>query len=120
MLVSYINEYEEQIFKGDTQFIPRKGDTVQLEDEYYEVKDVIWDLSTSVISVVLAVPKIRKIESAPNDVSGRLNEMQRAIIDLNKRQGDSEKKARTLNEQLVSVRTKINAIPKPKPQQDNR
>jgi hypothetical protein len=114
MKVIYLNEYNEELLAKEGTFIPRVNDTVPIGDENLLVEEVIWNPATEVAVVVLGEPRIVKSGKKEVDLSGRLNEMNRSILELSKRQDASEKKNRLLNEQLVSVRTAIRNQPKPK------
>lgn len=117
MRIIYINEYDEELLDIESVFIPRVSDTVLIGGERNIVDEVIWNPGTEIALVVLVEPRIRKQGSQEVDVSGRLNEQHRAILELNKRQDANEKKSRALSEQLVSVRTAIRNQPKPKKQE---
>lgn len=115
MRVIYQTEYDEDLLDTDSPYLPRIGDTVLVDEKnQFQVKDVIWNAKTQIAVVVIGEPEIRKSEQAGNDLSGRLNEMHRSILTLNKRLDASEKKSRNLTEQLVSVRTQLRTQQKPK------
>lgn len=115
MRVIYQTENDEDLLDSESSFIPRVGDTVLVdEDNQFVVKEVIWNAKTQIALVVVGEPALRKAAATGSDLSGRLNEMQRAIMSTNKRLDATEKKNRSLSEQLVSIRTHVRNQPKPK------
>lgn len=114
MKVIYKTEYEEELLIATATCAPPVGQTVVIWEERYVVKDVEWYPHEDAALVIVG-EKSFKQSQVSEDISGRLSEMNRAILDVSKRQDASEKKARSLNEQLVTVRTAIRSLPKPKP-----
>jgi septal ring factor EnvC (AmiA/AmiB activator) len=107
MQVRYVDEYGNGLFWGETKqpIAPNVGDTVILEEEEYRVKSRTFLPEEEVVVIELTQNQVRS--KAPDEVGDRLKEMQRAIVEVNKRQDSQEKKSRLLREQLVSVRTHL-------------
>ncbi len=110
MKVIYINEYDEELVNKESSYIPPIGSTVLIDDiDQLVVKEVVWNVKTEVAIVTVGEPKIRKVTESDSNIPGRLNVMDRNIIDLDKRLKASERTHQELSEQLVSVRTKLKA-----------
>jgi hypothetical protein len=87
--------------------VPRIGETVVLVQEY-RVKDVIWDAASDDVIVEITQNLVKAAKEINDGTSGRLAEMQRAIVAVTKRQDTTEKKGRMLTEQVVTIRKHIN------------
>jgi len=108
MKIHYQDEYGEDLYIAyNTVTVPRIAETVVITDEDYRVKEVRWMVEGDYVVVTVTQNLIRS-RDPENDNSGRLAEMQRAIVAVNKRQDVSEKKNRMLTEQVVTVRKHIN------------
>lgn len=109
MKIYYQDEYGEELYVAyNKNAVPRIGETVVLVQQY-RVKDVIWDAASDDVIVEVTQNLIRASKEISNDnTSGRLTEMNRAIVALGKRQDTAEKKSRMLTEQVVTVRKHIN------------
>jgi len=112
MQIRYVDEYGVGLYWGQTPqpIAPVIGDTVIIEEEEYRVKSRTFFPEKDVAVVELTQNQVKP--KAPDEVGGRLQEMQRAIVDINKRQDSQEKKSRLLREQLVTVRQYIRNQPK--------
>ena len=108
MKIHYQDEYGESILTAYNKTgVPRIGETVRIGDEDYRVKNVTWIADFDDVIVEITQNLVRQRESGNGD-SNRLAEMNRAILETNKRQDVQEKKHRLLNEQIVSIRSHIN------------
>lgn len=107
MKLIYEDDYGNQLRLPDAVHIPRMGESVLVDGEYYKVTDVTWDVSGDSVTVSYKENVVRSVDIAEND-TGRLNRVNNAIVALNKRQDASEKKTRALTEQVGSVRKHIN------------
>lgn len=111
MKIIYEDEYGETIYQSAQDVpaaqIPTTSDTVVIDDEDWRVKSRVFHVKENTVVVVITQNMIRSKDAASND-SGRLNEMNRVILDLSKRQDASEKKGRMLTEQISTVRKHIN------------
>lgn len=111
MKIIYEDEYGETIYQSAQDVpaaqIPTASDTVVIDDEDWRVKSRVFHVKENTVVVVITQNMIRSKDAASND-SGRLNEMNRVILDLSKRQDASEKKGRMLTEQISTVRKHIN------------
>lgn len=107
MKIHYQDEYGEQIGVPDIMpFLPLNGDIVVVDGEDWYVKSrTFYNGKGIVVTVTHAATRTSSAEPAPND---RLGEANSAIIAVNKRQDANEKKTRSLNEQIASVRKHIN------------
>jgi hypothetical protein len=104
MQILYQDEYGEQLYLSESGYIPAIGDTVNLDDEDWRVRSRTFIPMQSVVVIELTQNMI-KSSVKDDDNSGRLAEMQNAIMATNKRQDGQDKKHRLLSEQLVSMRT---------------
>ena len=107
MKINYHNEYADLIHSVNSDMAPSVGQAVIFEDEEYRVKNVIWMIERDYIIVELTQSMVKSTQKESTD-SGRLNQINNAILAVNKRQDASEKKGRALNEQIGSVRKHIN------------
>jgi len=107
MQIIYQDEYGTGVYWGQSSYPANVGDSVIVEDEEYYVKSRVFFPQDDKIVITVTQNLIRSRDTG-NDNSGRLAEMQRAIVDITKRQDSSEKKGRMLNEQVVAVRKHIN------------
>jgi hypothetical protein len=107
MQVRYVDEYGSGLFWGQTPqpIAPVIGDTVIIEQEEYRVKSRTFLPEEDVVVIELTQNQVRSAE--PNEVGGRLKEMQRAIVEVNKRQELTDKRVKSLREQAMSVRQHI-------------
>ena len=116
MQVRYIDEYGTGLYWGQTAqpIAPMVGDAVIIEDEEYRVKSRTF-LPEKDEVVIEVTQNIVKSRDAEDSTTGRLAEMQRAIVDINKRQDLAEKRTKSLREQAMSIRQHIRSNqPKPK------
>ena len=108
MKIYYQDEYGEELYVAyNKNAVPRIGETVVLVQEY-RVKDVIWDAASDDVIVEITQNLVRAAKEINDGTSGRLAEMQRAIVAMTKRQDTTEKKGRMLTEQVVTIRKHIN------------
>ena len=113
MQILYQDEYGEQLFLSEGGHIPAIGDTVNLDDEDWRVRSRTFIPMQTMVVIELTQNLVKPKKE--DDNSGRLAEMNNAIIAINKRQDISDKKSRMLKEQLVTVRQHIRRnTPKPK------
>lgn len=123
MLIIFQDEYEELLRTVHDTMIPRVGDTLLIDSQdEWQVISVTWktELSDSqkferVIISVKPTEDIRTPRETKVDDSGRLREMSNAIIQINARLDESDKKARLTRDSLSSVRSHVKRnTPKPK------
>jgi hypothetical protein len=107
MKLIYEDDYGNIYNAGTANYIPRIGDTLMFDEEYFNVTDVVWDVIAETITVHYKENVIRSVKISENNTD-RLNAVNNAILALNKRQDESEKKTRALTEQVGSVRKHIN------------
>ncbi len=109
MIVQYEDEYETVLFNAvtDTTVLPNIGDRVIVGSNEYMVKMKTFypDAGGVVITLAENATQAPVVESKE---SGRLNQVNAAIMQTNKRIDATDKKNRALNEQLVTVRKHIN------------
>lgn len=105
MNIVYVDEYGEEIYRHKSGNVPYNGDTVSFGDEDWKVKSREFLPKEDSIRVEITQNMVKS--KSTDDSSGRLAEMQRAIVDIGKRQNTQEKKSRLLSEQLVTVRTHL-------------
>jgi len=108
MQIIYKDEYGVSLYWGASTHPANIGDTVIIEDEEYRVKSRIFSPIKDEIIIVMTQGSVRTPVSETASDAGRLNQVNSAIMQTNKRIDATEKKNRALNEQLVSVRKHIN------------
>ena len=109
MKIYYQDEYGEELYVAyNKNAVPRIGESVVIDKEEYRVKDVIWDDASDDVIVAITQNLIKAAKVTTDDTTGRLAEMQRAIVAVTKRQDSNEKKGRMLTEQVGSIRKHIN------------
>lgn len=118
MQVRYVDEYGVDLFNPTDNpfkdfFPPSVGDTVVIEEDEYRVKSRTFHPYHNVVVIEMTQNLVRS-KSSNDEEDGRLKEMQRAIVEVNKRQDQHEKTSRILREQLVSVRQYIRRNNRPK------
>lgn len=116
MKIHYQDDYYETIYTAyNKDVVPRIGDSIVFSDEDYRVKDVIWAIEIDEVIVVITQNIIRAKKDDGTDT--RLAEVKNAILSIDKKVNAQEKKNKSLNEQLVSVRsylkTQKEKAPKP-------
>lgn len=105
MKIHYQDEYHETIYTAyNKEVVPRIDDSIMFNDEDYRIKDVIWAIEIDEIIVVVTQNLINK-QKDDGSTDTRLAEVNRAILNLDKKVNAQEKKGKLLSEQLVSVRT---------------
>ena len=108
MTVKYVDEYENELkISGKSSFLPLAGDSVEIDNEEWQVKARTFypELDLVIISLTQSSPRTMQAESVDK---ARLNKMQDAIMNLTKRQDAQEKKTRTITEEVVQVTQHIN------------
>ena len=112
MKTNYEDEYGNIVITSRTSFIPGIGDTIIIEDEEYFVKSRIFNPIEEVVTVMITQNMI-KPKGKEDNFTGRLAEMNSAILRINSRQDVSEKKNRVINEKLGAVKQKISQRSQP-------
>ena len=107
MKIHFQDEYGEILHSMDADVVPRVGEIVMFRDEDYRVKSVIWIIEHGYVIVEVTQNAIRTVQKE-SDNSARLNDMNNAILAVNKRQDASEKKGRAITEKVTSIRKHIN------------
>lgn len=113
MQILYVDEYGEDLYLSEGGIIPSIGDTVSLEDEDWKVKSRTFVPMQTAVVIELTQTYL-KSKTEEDGVGGRLQEMQRAIIEVKGRQDKQEKRTKSLREQAMSIRQHIRNLPKPK------
>jgi septal ring factor EnvC (AmiA/AmiB activator) len=108
MKIHYEDEYGTKLYWGSEEaFPPMPGDMVVISGEEWIVKHRSFIPEEQTI-IVLVTENIARVRHSENSETGRLREVQNAIVAVNKRQDASDKKSRSLNEQIGSIRKNIN------------
>lgn len=111
MKIIYQDEYGEEIYRSQQDIpsstIPNIGDTIVIDDEDWRVAERIFHPKQNTVVIEITQNLFRSQQKTAAD-TGRLAEMNRAIVELSKRQDSTEKKNRALTEQFVTVRKHIN------------
>jgi len=117
MIIQYLDDYEEELLEVESSYMPQVGNSVLIgnTDEWI-VQKVTWNADSNIGVVRLKLSEdIRTPRETKVDDSGRLREMSNAIIQINKRLDESDKKARLTRDSLSSVRSHVKRnTPKPK------
>jgi len=117
MIIHYLDDYEEELLEVESSYMPQVGNSVLIgnTDEWI-VQKVIWNADSNIGVVRLKLSEdVRTPRETKVDDSGRLREMSNAIIQINKRLDESDKKARLTRDSLSSVRSHVKRnTPKPK------
>ena len=119
MIIQYLDDYEEELLEVESSYMPQVGNSVLIgnTDEWI-VQQVTWNADSNIGVVRLKLSEdIRTPRETKVDDSGRLREMSNAIIQINKRLDESDKKARLTRDSLSSVRSHVKRNT-PKPSKD--
>ena len=110
MRIFYKDEYETTLFDTESTAIPAVGNLVVFHSEDYTVKSIVWDIEYGYVNIYLSqsISDSKYTSASASNNTGRLAEMNNAIIQANKRQDVSEKRARALTEQVGGIRRHIN------------
>ena len=113
MKVIYEDDYGNRTYN---QFVAVPGDIVMIDGEDWLVKTRFYDLANDELLISLTQKSVReKVEESKDGTTGRLSEMQRAIVDVKKRLDSQDKLTKSLREQAMSIRQHIRSNqPKPK------
>jgi len=115
MNVYYLDEYDVELLKINSDLIASVGDTVIIDDEEYRVKARSIYPDKNTIAITLTQNTVRT--SQKEDVnSARLAEVGNAIIKANKRIDEVQKKNTVLTEQVGTLKRNLNAAIKQTPQ----
>lgn len=111
MKIKYIDNYGEDLLDNDSPYMPRLGDSVHIGNiDEWIVTQVTWnaDSNIGVVELTLAedIPSIREAKQA--DTSGRLDKMQNAIFEVQRKHDELRKKHRGLKDQVSNVRSHVN------------
>lgn len=113
MKIYYQDEYGEEIYVGNSTMMPQANDVINIEDEDWRVVSKTFYPEHN--SIVVSITQNQVKSKAPTEDGDRLKEMQRAIVDVNKRQDLQEQRTKNLREQAMSIRQHIRQNqPKPK------
>jgi hypothetical protein len=104
MKIHYKDEYEIELFIHSSDVVPRKKDAIILGDIDYFVKSVVYFPEEDFIEVILAEAIGREFKEDDN-ISGRLNEMQTAILANQRAYESLHKDHKSLRRQVSTVRT---------------
>ena len=109
MKIDYEDEYGNKLYwsSGEDFLPPAPGDTVIIEDQEWIVRSRTF-IPKELTVVIYVSENIMRPQRPDNSETGRLREMQNAILAVNKRQDTTEKRSRALNEQIGSIRKNIN------------
>ena len=110
MFIEYKDEYDTQIFwhSKDTAYPANVGDTVVFNEEEYRVQSRVYYPKENQMSIVVTQSSARAPVAEKAVDAGRLNQLNAAIINTNKRIDASDKKSRAVTEQVGSIRKHIN------------
>jgi len=107
MKIQYEDEYGELIYDAYTDVVPCAGDTIIFANEHFRVKCISWVIEHNYV-IIEVTQNIVKSGKKDDNNSGRLTEINNAILAITKRQEAGEKKGRALTEQVVTIRKHIN------------
>lgn len=107
MLIKYEDDYGVYLTQQECNYPPSVGDSVIIQDDEYRVAGRTFIPASNIIIISVTQNSVKATLKVDNN-SGRLSEMNSAIMALNKRQDLNEKKGRALTEQISTVRRHIN------------
>ena len=108
MQIIYKDEYGVSLYWGASTHPANVGDTVIIEDEEYRVKSRIFSPEKDEIIIIVGQGSYRAPVAESAVDAGRLNQLNAAIINTNKRIDATDKKSRAITEQVGSIRKHIN------------
>jgi hypothetical protein len=115
MRIYCIDEYESVIYDGESASTPRIGESIFFADNEYKIKDVTWHLGNSTVVISVSQTEDRIVQEKDTSV-GRLNEINNAIIALNKKHKTNEEVITNLSDQVSFLKKTL----KQKVYQDNK
>lgn len=107
MTIIYEDEYGTELYRATSIMLPTIGDSVIISNESYRVVARVMHPEHDTVVISVTQNSVREKLSVTGDTT-RLNQLGSAILAINKRQDVSEKKARTLGEQVGAVKKHIN------------
>lgn len=108
MLIIYKDDYDVELFRGNTGFVPNAGDLIVINDEDWMVVNRVFHPNEDRLEVILKEPlRVRVQKESTN--SDRLTQLSNSIIGISGRQESTEKKTRMLAEQISIIRKHINS-----------
>lgn len=108
MNIIYQDEYGTGVYWGASTHPANIGDTIIVDQEEYRVKSRVFFPQEDKIVITVSQGSYRAPVAESSADNGRLNQVNAAIMQTNKRIDATEKKNRALNEQIVTVRKHIN------------
>lgn len=106
MQIIYQDEYGVGVYWGPSSYPAGIGDAVIVDNEEYRVKSRVFYPQDDKIIITITENMVMSVQKESAD-TGRLNTLNNAIIAVSRRQDVSEKKNKTLNGQVASVRQYI-------------
>ena len=109
MQIIYQDEYGSGVYWGASSHPANIGDTIIVDDEEYRVKSRVFFPQQDKIVITVSQGSYRAPVAESSGVdAGRLNQLNAAIINTNKRIDATDKKSRAVTEQVGSIRKHIN------------
>ena len=108
MQIIYQDEYGTGVYWGASTHPASIGDTIIVDQEEYRVKSRIFYPQEDKIVITVSQGSYRAPVAESGVDAGRLNQLNAAIINTNKRIDASDKKSRAVTEQVGSIRKHIN------------
>jgi hypothetical protein len=108
MNIIYQDEYGTGVYWGASTHPANIGDTVVVDGEEYRVKSRIFYPQEDKIVITVSQGSYRAPVAESAVDAGRLNQLNAAIINTNKRIDATDKKSRAVTEQVGSIRKHIN------------
>ena len=108
MQIIYQDEYGTGVYWGASTHPANIGDTIIVDGEEYRVKSRVFFPQEDKIVITVSQGSYRPPVAESSSDAGRLNQLNAAIINTNKRIDASDKKSRAVTEQVGSIRKHIN------------
>ena len=108
MTIIYQDEYGTGVYWGASTHPANIGDTIIVEGEEYRVKSRVFFPEQDKIVITVSQGSYRAPVAEGAVDAGRLNQLNAAIINTNKRIDATDKKSRAVTEQVGSIRKHIN------------
>jgi len=108
MKIHYEDEYETTLYIVDANNIPSINDQIVIGGNEYTVTSRIFFPEKDGVVIMVTESSASEHVAENTSDSGRLNQLNAAIINTNKRVDATDKKNRALGEQVSSVKKHIN------------
>lgn len=101
MIIQYIDEYDEELLEQESMMVPRLKDRICIDNDYYFVTDIVWNLNQKKIIISLSenIKSDKPKESKVHD-NGALSEAKQAAKLAEK----ALKETKDIKDEFISLR----------------